>query len=121
MRNIFVGDFTAVQKIYNEHKDLLDKEIFFRYPTNCNVYGEYNRALGKYEDFWQQIILVMNTVNGDPYDDATIIPIDTRECRFPISFSLTDFSKENKKTVQQELVPLLVKTITSSVEAALEN
>lgn len=120
--NVFIGDFTVTQKIWDRFKSLVNKHgVFFRYTSNCNVYGEYNRALGKNSSFWQQVILVMNKVNGDPHDDAQVIPFDTRERRFPITYELTDYSKEGQAEVSKKLMPILEDAIIKSANAALIN
>lgn len=78
--DIFIGDFTIVQRIHKCGQKFLNKHgIFFRYTPNCNVYGEYNRALGKTDDFWKQVVLLMNDVNGSPNDDVTVIPLTQEE------------------------------------------
>jgi len=120
--NIFIGDITVVQRISDVFKELVNKkDIFFRYTPNCNVYGEYNRALGKNDLFWQQVILLMNEVNGDPHKDAQSIPFDTRERRYPMTFSITDYSEEGQTAARKSLVPKLEEAIAKSAKAALEN
>jgi hypothetical protein len=120
--NIFIGDFTVAQKICDRYKNLVNKHgLYFRYTPNCNVYGEYNRALGKNTSFWQQVVLIMNKVNGDPHEDAQVIPFDTRERRFPITYELTDYSKEGQEIGKKKLIPVLEDAIMKSANAALVN
>ena len=120
--NIFIGDFTVVQKICNRYKDIVNKHgLFFRYTPNCNVYGEYNRALGKNSSFWQQVVLVMNKANGDPHEDAQVIPFDARERRYPIVYELIDYSKEGQAEGKKKLMPILEDALLKSAKAALEN
>lgn len=118
--DIFIGDFTIVQKIHRCGQHLLNKHgIYFRYTPNCNVYGEYNRALGKADDFWQQVILLMNDVNGSPNDDDTVIPFDTRERRWPITFSLKENTKESEAIAETELMKTLPMALHMSAKAAI--
>lgn len=119
--DIFIGDFTVVQKLCKIAKPFLNKNgIFFRYTPNCNVYGEYNRALGKSANFCNQIILLMNKVNGDPHEDAEIIPFDTRGRRFPIIFELKDNSKESEEAAKNDLMKELPNALRASAKAAME-
>lgn len=118
--DIFIGDFTVVQKLCKAAEPLLNKKgIFFRYTPNCNVYGEYNRALGKSENFCHQIILLMNNVNGNPHEDTSIIPFDTRGRRFPILFELKDNSKESEEEAKKYLMKVLPNALQASAKAAM--
>lgn len=55
--HIFVGDMTVVQHLCERAEFLRNKKgLYFRYSPNCNVYGEFNRALGKHVEFWKQTI-----------------------------------------------------------------
>lgn len=118
--DIFIGDFTIVQKIHKCGQHLLNKHgVYFRYTPNCNVYGEYNRALGKTDDFWQQVILLMNDVNGSPNEDVTVIPFDTRGRRWPITFSLTENIKESEAIAKTELLKVLPRALQMSAKAAI--
>ena len=120
--DIFVGDFTIVQRICKRGERLLNKHcVFFRRSPNCNVYGEYNRALGKREDFWKQIILLMNDVNGKPNEDDNIIPFDTRERRWPITFNLEDNSEDSKDAAKKKLMTVLPEALRMSAIAAIES
>ena len=59
--DIFIADMTVVQRMLESFEEFRNKDgFFFRYSPNCNVFGEYNRALGKSSDFYKQIILLMN-------------------------------------------------------------
>lgn len=120
--DIFIGDFTVVQKICKTAKRVLNKKgLYFRYTPNCNVYGEYNRALGKSDNFCRQIILLMNTVNGDPHQDTMIIPFDTRGRRFPITFELKNNNKESEDAAKTELMKVLPMALGASAKAAMED
>lgn len=118
--DIFIGDFTIVQRIHKCGQKFLNKHgIFFRYTPNCNVYGEYNRALGKTDDFWKQVVLLMNDVNGSPNDDVTVIPFDTRGRRWPISFTLKENTVECEKKAKAELLKVLPSALQMSAKAAI--
>lgn len=118
--DIFIGDFTIVQKIHKCGQHLLNKHgVYFRYTPNCNVYGEYNRALGKTDDFWKQVILLMNDVNGSPNDDVTVIPFDTRGRRWPITFSLKENTKDSEAIAKTELMKVLPMALRMSAKAAI--
>lgn len=90
-----------------------------RREPNANVYGEFHRALGKSEVFEEQIILVMNDVNGNPDDDTQLIPFDSRGRRFPITFHLKN--KKQEKNAKDELTKVLKDAILQSALAALKN
>lgn len=118
--DIFIGDFTIVQRIHKCGQKYLNKHgIFFRYTPNCNVYGEYNRALGKTDDFWKQVVLLMNDVNGSPNNDVTVIPFDTRGRRWPISFTLKENTVECEKKAKAELLKVLPSALQMSAKAAI--
>lgn len=119
---LFVGDVTTVQKLDDSLEEWRNKEsIFFRYGPNCNVYGEYNRALGKWHDAWQQVILLSNSVNKSPEQDATVVPFDTRGRRWGIDFYLPDNTDESKKKARKQLMGPLEKAIRDSAVAAIKN
>lgn len=86
--DIFIGDMTITQS--NNWLLKLCKKLHvlkgLRREPNSNMYGEFHRALGKSPEFEEQIILVMNDVNGKPTENANLMPFDSRERRFPIVF-----------------------------------
>ena len=50
--DIFVGDMTVAQRLSERAEALREEhELFMRYTPNCNVYGEYNREIGKHDRF----------------------------------------------------------------------
>ena len=87
-----------------------------REPNN-NVYGEYNKALANHSD--EQIITIMNTINGVPQKDNSLIPFDTRERRFPLNYYLK--SDKDNENVKSKVVSILEKAIRESALAAVEN
>ena len=119
--DIFIGDITVVQKICSCLESFRNKKgLYFRYSPNCNVYGEYNRALGLHKDFWRQTILLLNDTNKSPKEDSSIIPFDTRDRRWPIVFSLKDNSTKNKAIAKEALMKVLPEAIHKSALAARE-
>lgn len=65
-----------------------------RRSPNANVLMEYAIAYNKDNDFWEQVVLIMNKVNGDVHDNVEFFPFDIREERFPITFELTGEAQE---------------------------
>lgn len=119
--DIFIGDMTIVQRICSRLEPLRNKKgLYFRYSPNCNVYGEYNRALGLHKDFWKQIILLLNDTNKSPKEDSSVIPFDTRHRRWPITFNLKDNSVESKTKAKEELMKYLPDAIRKCALAARE-
>lgn len=120
--DIFIGDMTVVQHLEEWLDEFRNKEgIYFRYGPNSNVFGEYNRALGKSSLFYKQVILLMNEANRSVYEDIAVIPFDTRGRRWPITFNLPDNSDESKKKTKEELLKVLPDAIRLSALAAREN
>lgn len=106
--DIFIGDMTVAQRLSERAEALREEnELFMRYTPNCNVYGEYNRALGKHDFFWKQIVLLMNKANKSVYDDTEVIPFDTRDRRWPIPFTLNDNDEESKRVAKEDLLKAL--------------
>lgn len=119
--DIFIGDMTIVQRICSCLEPLRNKKgLYFRYSPNCNVYGEYNRALGLHKDFWKQIILLLNDTNKSPEEDSSVIPFDTRHRRWPITFNLKDNSVESKTKAKEALMKDLPEAIRKCALAARE-
>lgn len=84
--DIFICDLT----ITNSHDWILtaletNPDLPYKFSPNSNVYGEYNRALGKHSS--DVVIAVMNTIYGDPKKNDKIIPFDARQKRFPFRYS----------------------------------
>jgi len=121
--DIFIGDMTVTQKTGGCIGVLLQKLRIqnFRKEPNANVFGEYNRALKKYCDFYKQIILVLNNVNGEPEKDIDVIPFDQRGRRFPIIFTLKNNKKKSIEKAKQQLEKVLPDAIRKAAKAAIEN
>lgn len=120
--DIFIGDLTVVQRLHHCGEKFRNKKhLFFRYTPNCNVYGEYNRALGRYDESWKQIILLMNKANRSVNDDWTVVPFDTRDVRWPIQFTLADDSEEGKASAKSELMKVLPLAIQKCALAARDH
>lgn len=122
--DIFIGDFTVVQSLHPLTRFLskyCGLKNFIRKTPNSNVFGEFNRALGRHDDFYKQIILVRNTVNGKTCDDDQSIPFDARGRRYPIEFELENNSEKNVTKASRELQGVLQDAIRLSALAAIEN
>jgi CRISPR/Cas system CSM-associated protein Csm2 small subunit len=119
--DIFIGDMTVTTPnswLLNLGSKLnLIKGL--RREPNSNVYGEFHRALGKSKEFEEQIILVMNDVNGTPEDDTQLIPFDSRDRRFPITFHLKNNGQED--AAKKKLMEALKAALQQSALAALKN
>lgn len=119
--DIFIGDMTVAQRLSERAEALREEqELFMRYTPNCNVYGEYNRALGKHDFFWKQIVLLMNKANKSVYDDTDVIPFDTRDRRWPIPFTLKDDDEESKGVAKEELLKALPDALRLCAKEARE-
>lgn len=118
--NIFIGDMTVTQDTGGFIGDFLRwiGVQHFRKEPNSNVYGEYNRALGKYKEFCKQTVLVLNTVNGEPEKDINVIPFDTRGKRFPITFTLKNDKKKSVERAKKQLRSVLPNAIQLAAIAA---
>ena len=124
--DIFVGDFTVAQranpivKFLNKH---CPRIVSFRYSPNSNVIGEYSRAQKNSPDFYKQIILVANEVNGTPKEDPECIPFDFRGERWPIFFNLKTDSPQDrdaaKETLKKGFVDALRKCSATAIEYRL--
>ena len=120
--HIFVGDMTVVQHLCERAEFLRNKKgLYFRYSPNCNVYGEFNRALGKHVEFWKQTILLMNDANRSVCDDKNVIPFDTQELRWPIIFSLKDDAEESKIAAKRKLLDILPDSLVRCAREALKH
>lgn len=121
--DIFIGDMTVVQKKENLLERCLRKIHLissYRREPNNNVYSEFHRALSRYPEFENQAILVMNDVNGEPHENVKYIPFDTRERRFPITFSLKSLHQKECDKAERELLKVLPDAIQLSAKAALK-
>ena len=119
--DIFIGDMTVVQRLCDRAENLRNKHhIFMRYTPNSNVYGEYNRALGKHSAFCNQIILLMNKANRSVYDDKDVMPFDIRDRRWPIDFTLTSNDNEAEERAKADLMKCLPNAILLCAQSALE-
>lgn len=119
--DIYVADITTAQRISSDLEPIRNKQdIFFRFSPNSNVFGEYNRALGKYPEFDRQIILLANTVNKSALDDDDVIPFDTRGRRWPIPFHLENDSDVSVEKAKEELMPVLQDAISACAREAIK-
>lgn len=104
--DIFIGDMTIAQRLGRFTRCEVEHEkSFLRLSPNANVLMEYAIAYNRDDDFWEQVVLIMNKVNGDVHNNVELFPFDIREERFPITFELSgDAQEEQKKKVTNILV-----------------
>lgn len=122
--HIFVSDMTIAEH-YNWLERLASKVTGqkHRLGPNRNVLTEYSRARSLKVS--EQIITVMNTINGDVNKDNELFPIDIRKYRFPITFKLKkdedycDKKKFNK--VKNGFIDELSTAIVESAKEALKH
>lgn len=124
--HIFIADFTVERRFCRlEHGILSYGGKKLREHQNTNVAYEFGRASHRLPT--EQIITVMNTVNGSPEeDDKRFLAIDFRHRRWPITFHLTRDNgvadtDEAYDKVEKGLVEDLKTAIQSSALAAIEH
>lgn len=114
--DIFIGDMTIAQKLGRFTRCEVDHEkSFMRLSPNANVLMEYAIAYNKDNDFWEQVVLIMNKVNGDVHDNVELFPFDIREERFPLTFELAGDAKDEhvKKVTNILIEPLRLAAIAA--------
>ena len=116
--DIFIGDMTIVQRLGElTRQELAEQKSFLRQSPNANVLMEYAIACNKDNDFWEQVVLIMNKVNGDVHDDVELFPFDIREERFPITFQLTGEANEEH---EKKVTNILIEPLRLAAEAAIK-
>lgn len=124
--HIFIADFTVERRFCRLERGILSyggKKL--REHQNTNVAYEFGRASHRLPT--EQIITVMNTVNGSPEeDDKRFLAIDFRHRRWPILFHLTRDkgvadTDEAYDKAEKGLVADLKTAIQSSALAAIEH
>lgn len=123
--DIFIGDFSVVQKTNRFTRFLKDHTnwIKFRYSQNSNVISEYSRAIGKYPEFEDNVILVANTENADPVKEKDFSPFDWKGRRWPITFRLNEKIEKSQQEVakiEEDLTRELTKAIRLAIPHAIE-
>ena len=70
--DIFIADLSIVDS-YSCLEMFIRRwrKVTTKRGPNNNVYGEYNKALANHSD--EQIITIMNTINGNPKKDNSLI------------------------------------------------
>lgn len=114
--DIFIGDMTIAQRLGELTKqDIAEKKSFLRLSPNANVLMEYAIAYNKDNEFWEQVVLIMNKVNGDVHDNVELFPFDIREERFPVTFELIGDAQEQqvKKVTNKLIEPLRLAAIAA--------
>ena len=116
--DIFIGDMTIAQRLGELTKqELAEKKSFMRYSPNANVLMEYAIAYNKDKDFWEQVVLIMNKINGDVHDKLEYFPFDIREERFPITFELRGDAQEEQ---EKKVTNILIEPLRLAVKAAIK-
>ena len=128
--HIYVADFTIETKFtYLRH--LLRKYCKFDLRSNVNgsVLIEYGHAKVCLGD--DSVILVMNTINGNPNKITDLLPYDCRQNRNPILFEIdkTNFKENEKeeqkyndfKQQQQQLIDELAGAIKLAARSTIKN
>ena len=116
--DIFIGDMTITQRLGElSCQELAEQKSFLRLTPNANVLMEYAIALNKETDFWEQVVLIMNKVNGDVHDNVELFPFDIREERFPITFELGGDAKEEHK---EKVTNILIEPLRLAAIAAIK-
>lgn len=124
--HIFIADFTVERRFDSSEMELLTREgKQLREDQNTNVAYEFGRASHRLPI--EQIITVMNTVNGSPEeDDKRFLAIDFRHRRWPITFHLSRDkgeadTDEAYDKAEKGLVKGLKTAIQTSALAAIEH
>lgn len=122
--HIYISDMTIAEKYtWLEKKVAALLRNKHRVGPNRNVISEYSRARAtKGSD---QIITVMNTINGKVEDDNELFPIDIRKYRFPITFTLKrdkDYcDNADYQIVKSKFIEDLSVAIAASAKIALSH
>lgn len=97
--DIYIADLT-IERLFSRFEKwwLTRNGKQLRSNPNTNVMNEIGRARGKKSS--EQIILLMNTINGNPNEN---MPIDLSTLRYPITYLLKQDKKEImiKSMIQQ--------------------
>lgn len=127
--HIYVADFT-IETRFTNLRHLLRKYCKFDIRSNVNgsvliEYGHAKQCLGD-----DGVILVMNTINGNPKEIPDLLPYDNRQNRNPILFEVdkTNFTEtekkgqkyENFKKKQQQLLDELTVAIKLAAKSAIK-
>ena len=116
--DVFIADLSIVDSYSKLELFLrkLRKAKTKRGPNN-NAFGEYNKALASHSD--EQVITIMNYLNGNPKDDNSLIPFDVRERRFPIGYLLK--TNKDAEKVRSSVISQLEIAIKGSALSAIQN
>ncbi len=122
--DIFVGDLTVVNKLGAIAQFLSRCGIsrsFQRKTPNSNVLIELSRVLGRSKSFEDQLVLVMNTVNGEVEENPEYLPCDIRGRRWPITFLLKNHKAQNWEKAKKELMKVLPEALRLAAVKAIEH
>jgi hypothetical protein len=115
--NIFIADLTiinsatGIQKLIQKIEKKLFKQKNVPLVQNPNVMKELGMASSVVDS--TGIICIMNTFYGDPNNDASIIPFDIQQDRWPFQYN---YSKKNKNNESE-----ILNNLTSNFESAIKN
>ena len=116
--DIFIGDMTIAQRLGRFTRcEIEHQKSFIRLSPNANVLMEYAIAYNKDSDFWEQVVLIMNKVNGDVHDNVELFPFDIREERFPVTFELSGESQEEQV---KKVTNILIEPLQMAARAAIK-
>lgn len=119
--DIYIADLT-IERLFSRFEKwwLTRNGKQLRSNPNTNVMNEIGRARGKKSS--EQIILLMNTINGNPNEN---MPIDLSTLRYPITYLLKQDKKGNNDkiydTTKQKVINSLKEAIKKSAKAAIDN
>ena len=121
--HIFIGDLTFINKetfVTKTWKRI--HGIKYKITPNPNVINE-SALFASRPLMDRQGIHVLNQVGGDPGKDVTLMFVDRRGKRFPISYCLEEYNKNTPKEkyekVQKELTTALTIAITECTQQAI--
>lgn len=121
--HIFIGDLTFINKetfITKTWKRI--RGIKYKITPNPNVINE-SALFASRPLMDRQGIHVLNKVGGDPGKDVTLMFVDRRGKRFPISYCIEEYNKNTPKEkyekVQKDLTTALTIAITECTQQAI--
>ena len=116
--DIFIADLSIVDS-YSKLELFIRKlrKVKTKSGPNNNAFGEYNKALASHSD--EQVITIMNYLNGNPKEDNSLIPFDVRERRFPIGYLLK--SNKDIEEVKTSVITQLENAIKGCALSAIRN
>lgn len=114
--HIFIGDLTFInQETCFTRFCKKIRGIKHKTTPNPNVLNEYSRFLSR--DFMEyQGFCVLNTKFGDPNVDVSLMPVDMRGKRFPITFKLDEYNAHISKEKYDKERSGFIKALTEAIK-----